>query len=127
MRYKGPGRTVSSTEVTDIVYPLPTMMKEGKVGLREWGKETILGLGVVWYETSESTTKSVGGLGCEDMGYEKRAREGTPTEPSRGVLGSTVVSMLMTDMGGGDDKASSVMETISTLQNTNGPRVWRPS
>jgi hypothetical protein len=71
LRYKGLGRTVSSTEVTDIVYPLPTMMKEGKVGLREWGKETILGLGVVWYETSESTTKSVGGLGCEDMGYEE--------------------------------------------------------
>jgi hypothetical protein len=34
---KGLGRTVSPTEVIDRVDPLPTMMEEGKVGLRGWG------------------------------------------------------------------------------------------
>jgi hypothetical protein len=37
LRYKGLGRTVSPTEVIDRVDPLPTMMEEGKVGLRGWG------------------------------------------------------------------------------------------
>jgi hypothetical protein len=35
LRYRGPGRTVSPTEVTGIVNPLLTMMEEGNVGL--WG------------------------------------------------------------------------------------------
>jgi hypothetical protein len=34
---------VSLTEVTGRLDPLPTMMEEGKVGLRGWGKETVLG------------------------------------------------------------------------------------
>jgi hypothetical protein len=43
LRYKGRGRTMSPTEMTGIIDPLPTMMEEGKVGLRGWGKETLLG------------------------------------------------------------------------------------
>jgi hypothetical protein len=66
--YKGPGRTVSPIEVTGKVDPLPTMMEEGKVRLPGWGKETILGLGVVWYEASGSATQPVGvGVGCDDI------------------------------------------------------------
>jgi hypothetical protein len=34
---------VLPTEVTGRVDPLSTMMEEGKVGLRGWGKETISG------------------------------------------------------------------------------------
>jgi hypothetical protein len=42
LRYKGPGRTVSSTEVTGRVDPLLAMMEEGNVGLWGWGKPTAL-------------------------------------------------------------------------------------
>jgi hypothetical protein len=82
---------------------------------------------VVWYEALESTTQSVGGVGCEDMGYEDRAKEGTPTEPPVGVLGLAVASMLIVVMGGGDNKASIFMETTSTLRNTNDQVAWQPS
>jgi hypothetical protein len=47
LRFKGPGKTVSPTEMTSRVDPLPTMMEEGKVELWEWGKETTLGSGVM--------------------------------------------------------------------------------
>lgn len=68
----------------------------------------------------------MGGVGGDDMGKES-AIGGIPTEPPGGVLGLTVVSMLMTSMGWGEDKSSSVMERKSALQNTNGLVVWRPS
>lgn len=86
-----------------------------------------MGSGVVWYEASELATQSLGvEVGCEDMGYE-RARGGTPTEPLEGTLGPPMASMLTVSMGGGAYKASIVMNTISVLQNTNGPVAWRPS
>jgi hypothetical protein len=96
-RYKGPGRIVSPTEVTGRVNPLPTMMGEGKVGLRGWGKKTIPGSRVVWYEASESATHA------------------------------PAASRLTTCMGDGEGKAPAVMETISAPQNRNGPRAWCPA
>jgi hypothetical protein len=53
--------------------------------------------------------------------------EAPPTEPLGWALEPLVASRLTTTMDGGDDKASIVMETISTLWNINGPRAWRPS
>jgi hypothetical protein len=120
LTYKGPGRTVSPVEVTGRVDPLPTMIEEGKVVLWGWGKEIIQGSGVVWYEASESATQSVGEVGCHDTRYKERARGGTATEPLGGALGPTVASMLTTSMGGRDNKASIVMETISAPRNTKG-------
>jgi hypothetical protein len=84
LRYKGPGRT---TKVTCKVDPLPTMMEEGKVGQWRWGKETIPGSGLVWYEVPKSATRSVGVGGCEDMGYEERARGGSPHSHRDGCWG----------------------------------------
>lgn len=52
-----------------------------------WGKETILGLGVVSNEVSESITQSVGGGGGDDMGKDERVIGGTPIESLEGVLG----------------------------------------
>jgi hypothetical protein len=82
---------------------------------------------VVWYETPESATHTTcEEWACDDMG-NKRARGGTPIELSRGALGSPVASMLTTSMGGGDRRASNVMESISALRNTNDPVARRPS
>lgn len=114
LRYEGPGRTVSPTKVTTRVYPLPIIMEEGKVGLWGWGKETILGSGVVWCMVSESVVR----VGCGDMGYEERARGGTLTELGW-ALGPLVARRLTTSMGGGDDMASIFMESISAPWNTN--------
>jgi hypothetical protein len=55
LRYKGPGIAMSLIEMTCRVDLVPTMMQEGKVGLRGWGKETVPESGVVWYEALEST------------------------------------------------------------------------
>jgi hypothetical protein len=77
-RYKGPGRTVSPTEVTSKVDPSPTMMEKGKVGLWGWGKETIMGSGVVWCQAPESATQSVEGVGGDDMGMGKESHQRHP-------------------------------------------------
>jgi hypothetical protein len=61
------------------------------------------------------------------MGKEERAIEGTPTEPLAGVLGPAVSSRVTAIIGGGEDKASIVMDTILALRNTNGPVAWRLS
>jgi hypothetical protein len=41
-------------------------------------------------------------------------------------VGARSGELLTTIMGGGDDKASIIMETISALWNTNGPVARRP-
>lgn len=129
LRYRGPRRTGSPTEVTDRVNPLLTMMEEGKVGLRGWGKETVSGSGVVWYEVLESATQSVEGAEVcyGNTKYKERAKGGTPSEPPGWKLGLSRACKLTSGMGDGDGKALIVMEKISAQQNTNDPRVWRPS
>lgn len=66
--------------------------------------------------------KSRSGI-CDDMWYEERAGE-PPIESPRWALGPPVASRLTTSMGGGDDKASIVMETIPASRNTNGNGTW---
>jgi hypothetical protein len=55
LRYKGPGRTVSPTEVRDRVDLLPTIM-EGKVGL--WDEVKIQYRGQEWCGTRHRSQQS---------------------------------------------------------------------
>jgi hypothetical protein len=93
-RYKGPGRIVSPTEVTSRVDPSPTMMEKEKVGLWGWGKETIMGSGVVWCQAPESATQSVGGEGGDDMGMGKESHQRHPHRATGRGVGPAVASML---------------------------------
>jgi hypothetical protein len=66
-------------------------------------------------------------VGCDYMGYEERARLAPTIEPSGWTLWPPVASKLTARMGDGDGKTSIVMETISTLRNTNNHVAWQPS
>jgi hypothetical protein len=52
------------------------------------------------------------------MGNDERVSEGTPTGPLEGVLVPAVVSRLAAIKDGEEENASSVMETIAALGNT---------
>jgi hypothetical protein len=116
LRYKGPGRTVSHTEVTGRVDPLPTMMEEGEVRL--WG--------VGWNEAPNLATQLVGGGSGDDMEKDERAIKGNPIEPPKEVLG-LAVNTLTVIRGGEEDKALIVMEIITMLGNKNGLVAWQSS
>jgi hypothetical protein len=83
---------------------------------------------VVWYKASKSVTQSIGVGGAAKTWCTRREPGGgAPTKPPGGGLGPGVASMLTMIMGCDDDKASIVIEIITTLRNTNGPIAWRPS
>jgi hypothetical protein len=56
---------------------------------------------------------------------ERGARVGNPVSGRTGV-GAWSGEHATTIMGGGDDKASIIIETFSALRMTNGPVEWRP-
>lgn len=73
---------------------------------------------MVWNETPEAATQSVG-EGAARIWGRMRALRGTPTEPPEGVMESTVNKLTV---GGEEGKASIVRETIVVLENKRGPR-----
>jgi hypothetical protein len=85
LRYNGPRRTMSPTEVTGRVDLLSIVMEEGEVGLWGWGKSTAPVSRVVWNEALELATQSVGGGGDEDRGARREAREAPYRATGRGV------------------------------------------
>jgi hypothetical protein len=79
LRWNGPERTDTPTEVAGRMELLPTTIEGGCEGCGGWKWDNELVMGVVWKEASKSTTQSVG-EGSEAMGCVERARGGAPTK-----------------------------------------------